>query len=99
VHFLIGTQSLSEGVSCAALLNASRKPFVGEVALLPIQLEELTDRDLLFFLFLDRERPLASTIMPSDWVHGFQKAAGIKVKQSIGAQRNRLIVECLSACC
>jgi hypothetical protein len=66
VHFLIGTQSLSEGVSCAALLNASRKPFVGEVALLPIQLEELTDRDLLFFLFLDRERPLASTIMPSD---------------------------------
>jgi hypothetical protein len=45
VHFLIGTQSLSEGVSCAALLNASRKPFVGEVALLPIQLEELTDRD------------------------------------------------------
>jgi hypothetical protein len=99
VHFLIGTQSLLEGVSCAALLNASRKPFVGEVALLPIQLEELTDRDLLFFYFWIAKGHWHRRLCLRTWVHGFQKAAGIKVKQSIGAQRNRLIVECLSACC
>jgi hypothetical protein len=85
-------------VSCAASPNASRKSFAGGVALLPIPLEELTDRDLLFFYFFWNFSGSRKAIGIADFAIDFGftrlKAARVKVKQLDQHYRKRLIVEC-----